>query len=320
MTRIALVLVLAAGCGPALRSGPEATERPIGEDLLALVPSGADAVVDVEVTQLDSWPIARRLLALMPAQGRARLAQLGDDPLARVNALAVAVYKAATPESESVTVVRGELEWETLQATIAGGVASDYHGSAIVDGQSDALARITQTVFAFGTRAGVRRVCDVAHKDDDGFRTAVVDKLLRDALERAPTAKLGRPALMAAIVPTQPLREKLRAEKWDSAAELDWLAGSFAVGDGFDVGVVAAAHGPAEATTLFQAMKRRASELERQATVRLLGLAQYIEPFVVVAKDKEVHVAYRLTEGRVDRLVTRLEEMQSLGRRKAAQP
>jgi hypothetical protein len=317
----ALVALAAAGCGGAIRSGPlAATNRPIGEDLPALLPAGADAIVDVDVAQLDGWPTARRLVALMPAEGRARLSQLGDDPLAQVTALAVAVYKAATPESESLIVVRGALDWDKLKATIAGGADGEYHGSALVDGATEALARITPTVFAFGTRAGVRRVCDVAHKDDDGFRTAALDKRLRDALARAPTAKLGRPAIMAAVVPTQPLRERLRAENWDSAADLDWLGLSFAIGDGFDVGIVAGAHGPLEAATLQKTMKQRAGELKAQATVRLLGLQPYIEPFVVIAKDNEVHVAYRLTELRVDRLVTRLEQMQSLGRRKAATP
>ncbi|HEX8953828.1 MAG TPA: hypothetical protein VF945_18345, partial [Polyangia bacterium] len=318
---VAVAALVAAGCGGTMHAGATAaTDRPIGEDLLALLPAGADAVVDVDVTQLDSWPTARRLLALMPAEGRARLQKLGDDPHAEINALVVAVYKVATPEAESVTVVRGSMGWDKLEATLAGGAAADYHGAALVDGESEALARITPTVFAFGTRAGVRRVCDVARKDDDGFRTAGLDQRLRDALGRAPTAKLGRPAIMAALVPTQPMRERLRAEKWDAAADLDWLGLSFAVGDGFDVGVVAGAHGPIEAATLQKTMKQRAGELKTQATVRLLGLVPFVEPFVVVAKDSEVHVAYRLTESRVNQLVTRLEEMQSLGRKKASQP
>jgi hypothetical protein len=67
-------------------------------------------------------------------------------------------------------------------------------------------------------------------------------------------------------------------------------------------------------------MQQRAGELKTQATVRLLGLSPYIEPFMVVAKDSEVHVAYRLTERRVDQLVTRLEQMQALGRGKADRP
>ena len=288
--------------------------------MLALLPAGADAVIDLDTAQLDSWPTARRLLALLPADGRARLARLGDDPLAQVSAIGVAIYKVGTPDAESVTVARATIDWDKLKSTIAGGEESDYHGAAVVDGSGEALARVTPTVFAYGSRALVRRVCDVAHKDDDGFRVAGVDGRLRQALGHAPTAKLGRPAIMAAVVPTQPMRERLRKEKWDAAADLDWLALSFAVGDGFDVGVVAGAHGPIEASTLQKLMKQRAAELKGQVTVRLLGLSPYIEPFVVIAKESEVHVAYRLTEMRVDQLMTRLEQMQQLGRRKAAQP
>jgi hypothetical protein len=320
MRRLVLAALVAAGCGGTIHGAPAATDRPIGEDLLALVPAGADAVVDIDVGQLDGWATARRLLALMPTEGRARIAQLGDDPLAQVSAVAVAVYKVATPETEAVTIARGTLDWERLKTTVAGGSDADYHGAAIVDGTSEAAARIGPTLFAFGTRAGVRRVCDVARKDDDGFRTAGLDQRLRDALGHAPTAKLGRPAIMAAMVPTQPLRERLRAEKWDSAADLDWVGVSFAVGDGFDVGIVAGAHGPIEASTLQKTMKQRQAELKTQATVRLLGLVPFVTPLVVVAKDNEVHVAYRLGETRVDQLVTRLEQMQQLGRRKAAQP
>ncbi len=312
-----LLMLVGGGCGGSVHAGPPATERPIGEDLLALLPGGADAVIDVDVAQLDGWPTARRLLALMPADGRARLATLGDDPLAQIAALAVGVYKAGTPEAETVALARGTLDWERLAAR---GTVGEYHGATVVDGAGDSIARITPTVLAFGSRAGVRRVCDVAHKDDDGFRTAAVDKALREALAHAPTAKLGRPALMAALVPTQTLREKLRAEKWESASDLDWAALSFAVGDGFDVGIVAGARGPIEAATLAKTAKTRAGELKTQATVRLLGLVPFVEPFIVVAKESEVHVAYRLAERRVDQLLTRLEEMQGLGRRKAARP
>ena len=62
--------------------------------------------------------------------------------------------------------------------------------------------------------------------DLDGLVTAAnrvgaIDKPLRDAFERAPTAKLGRPALMLGLVATAPLRDRLRTERWSSAAELD---------------------------------------------------------------------------------------------------
>jgi hypothetical protein len=312
------MLMMTAGCGGSMHPTSAALERPVGEDLPALLPSGADAVLDIDIGQLDGWPTARRLLALMPAEGRARIERLGDDPLAQLEALAVALYKAGTPEAETTVVARGKLDWDKVRASIDGGVEAEYHGAIVIDGPtSDAVARVTPSLFAFGSRVSVRRVCDVARHDDEGFRTAGGDQALRAALGHAPTAKLGRPAIMAALVPTPPLREKLRGERWEWLSDLDWGALSFAVGDGFDVGVVAAAHGPLEAATLQKTVQRRASELKSQATVRLLGLTPFIEPFVVVAREREVHVAYRLPETRVDQLVTRLTQMQSFGGRKA---
>lgn len=314
----ALVLLLAAGCTHV--PGPPPTERPVGEDLLALLPSGADAILDVDMAQLDGWPTARRVLALVPDDGRAQLSRLGDDPLGQIGALVAVVDKAGTADATTTTVARGAFGWERLRATLPDAVESDYHGAAILDGSDgNAIARVTPQVFAFGTRASVRRVLDVARKDDEGLRSSAVDKRLRDAFARAPTAKLGRPAVMAALVLTEPLRERLRAEKDWSAAELDWVAAAFAVGDGFDVGVVAGAHGPVEATTLAKMLKQRAGELKTNLTVRALGLQPYVDPFIVVARDNEVHVAYRLAGMRVDRLVSRLEQLRQ-GPRKAAAP
>jgi hypothetical protein len=317
LAALPLALLALGGCGPSLPRAQSATQRPIGEDLIDLLPSGPDAVVDVEVGQLDGWPTSRRLLALMPPEGRAQLDKLGDEPLSRIEAVAVGIYKAGTPEAQATVVARGALEWERLRAR-AGGVPTEYHGATIVDGADGAVGRVTPRVFAFGTPSMVRRVLDVARRQDDSVRGATLDEPLRKALAKAPTAKLGRPALIAAIVPTEPVRELLRKADWRSAADLEWAALSFAVGSGFDVGVVAGARGEAEARTFSDTMKARAGELKSQVTVRLLGLVPYIDPFIVVAKNAEVHVAYRLGEARVDQLVTRLAQMQGLAKLKGA--
>jgi hypothetical protein len=305
----AALLLAAAGCGSSLP--PSAMARPVGEDLVDLLPSGADALVDIDVAQLDGWPTTRHLLALLPPEGQAQLARLGDDPLAKLEAVAVGVYQAGGAAARATIVVRGTLDWEHIRGLV-GGTPGEYHGAPLSDGPDGAVARVAPTVLAFGTAAMVRRVLDVAHHEDESVRAAALDKPLRTALAHAPTAKLGRPAIMAALVLTDGVRGQLRAADWRSAADLDWLALSFAVGSGFDVGVVAGGRGAGEARTLAETMKKRAGEYKTQTTVRLLGLTPYIDPFIVVAKDAEVHVAYRLSEARVDQLVTRLTQMQSL--------
>lgn len=314
----ALAALCVLGCAGSVRPGPP-PEAPIGDDVVALLPSGADAVLDIDVAQLNGWPTARQILSLLPPAGKERLARLGVDPLADVTALAVGLYHAGAADAETTMVARGSFDWDKLRASVDGGEESEYHGARLIDGASEAVARVTPSVYAFGSRAAVRRVCDVAQKNDDGLRTATLDKPLRAALGHAPTAKLGRPAIMAALVPTPALRERLRKQEWASAADLDWIALSFAVGDGFDVGIVAGAPGPAEAAALAQAMRSRKQALATQATVRLLGLVPFVNPFIVVAKDDEVHVAYRLAETRVDQLVARLEQMQAVAQKRAAQ-
>jgi hypothetical protein len=318
---LALGLVM-AGCGGTLH-GSALPERPVGEDLIALLPSGADGLVDVDVTQLGNWSDARRILGLLPPEGKARIAQLGADPLSDVEALALAIVKPGTPEAEATIVARGGLDFDKLRATISDGNEVEYHGARIFEaagsGEGEAMARVTPTVLAFGSRVAVRRVLDVAHKEDEGLRTSAGDAPLRAAIAHAPTAKLGRPAIMAALVLTPPLRDELRRQDWRSAAELDWIALSFAVGDGFDVGIVAGARSAADARDLADTLRLRKTTLASQKTVRLLGLGPYIEPFIVVAHESEVHMAYRLAEARVEALLTRLAEMQRVAQ-KVSQP
>jgi hypothetical protein len=313
---LALGLV-AAGCGGTLH-GNALPERPVGEDLVALLPAGADGLVDVDVTQLGNWSDARRILLLLPPEGRERIARLGADPLADVEALALAVVKPGTPEAEATIVARGGLDFDKLRPTISGGNEVEYHGARIFEGTAEAMARVTPTVLAFGSRVAVRRVLDVAHKEDEGLRSSAGDAALREAFGHAPTAKLGRPAIMAALVMTPPLRDELRRQDWRSAAELDWIALSFAVGDGFDVGIVAGARSTADARDLADTLRLRKTTLESQKTVRLLGLGPYIEPFIVVAHESEVHMAYRLAEARVDALLTRLQQMQMVPQKATA--
>jgi hypothetical protein len=307
---VAVAVAVAAGCAGSSH-GSTMPERPVGEDLLALLPSGADGVVDVDVAQLDSWSDARRILALLPPAGKQRLQTLGSDPLAQIEALAIAITKPGTPEAEATIVARGQLDFDKLRAAMSDANEVEYHDARVVENEAEAMARVTPSVYAFGSRVAVRRVLDVAHKEDEGLRTAGADAPLRQALQHAPTAKLGRPAIMAALVLTPPLRERLRKDQWSSAAELDWVALSFAVGDGFDVGIVAGARSEPDARDLADTLRARATSLRSQATVRLLGLGPYVEPFKVVAHLMEVHMAYRLSEARVEALLTRLQQMQA---------
>jgi hypothetical protein len=306
------VLVALAGCGA---SHPQvATPRPLGEDLIALLPSGADVILDVDVEQLRTWDAGRRLFLLLPEDTRARLAQLGADPLSDVDQVVMAVAQAGAKDSASTVVLRGDLDLKRAAAALGAGPLGEYHGRALAesDDTAQAVAQLGPRLYAFGSKVDVRRVIDLALGGTESVRASRVDQELRAALDHAPTAKVGRPALMAAVVGTDAVKARLRAESMPS--ELLWLAVSLAVGDGFDVGAVAGFPGPAEANDLVRLAKQELEALSARPLVRALGLQGFIDPVRLVSKEGEVHLAYRLAEERVDRLMSRLEAFAKLAR------
>jgi hypothetical protein len=311
MKLVALVCAL-AGCGTTSLAVTPGPTRPVGEDLIALLPSGADLLVDVDLDQLHGWRPARRLLALLPEDARAALGRLGFDPLADAEALAATVSGLGTPDAQVTTVVRGELDLAAARAALGEGAHdADYHGATVVEGPAGALVRITPRLFAFGSPLDVRRVIDLSHGEGVSLRASQPDKPLLDAYARAPSARNGRPAILAAALPTPLLRDRLRAEHLPGA-ELDWLAMAFAIGDGFDLVLVLGAHGPDEARAQAESMRGSLKDFLKTTAVRLLGLRPYLEPIAVRARESEVRLAARLSEGTVNELLDRLESVRAM--------
>lgn len=307
---LSIAISALGACGPG--RGAERA-RPIGEDPLALLPSGTDALVDIDVTQLRDWAPARRLLDLLPPAARADLAALGFDPLDDVDALWIALDRLGTPEQTSTLLLETQLPVAKLARALGPSpTVTDWRGVAIhetVPGSIDpdrALARITPKYVCMGSRANVRRVLDLARGEGASLRD---DKRLMHAYGRAPTAKSGRPAIIAGVAFDDPLRERLRKEDLP-LGEAEELSLAFAIGDGFDLGAIAFFRGPAEAGDALKEAKRRLDSALRSTAVRLLQLRPLLDPIVFVQREYKVHLAYRLAGKPLDRMLTRLESLQ----------
>ena len=287
----------------------------IDEDLVALLPSGADAVIDADMAQLRDWPAARRIWTRLSPRVHARLGALGFDPFDDADFIAIALRGAGTDSAELTVIARGRLDPARLRAALtdAEGPSEEvsYHGTRVVDGARSAVAMLTERTAAFGSRVEVRRAIDVALGNDEGLRRGDADRTVRAAFERSPEAKSGRPAVVAALVPPPALHARL-AENHLPVELIDWLSVAIAVGDGIDIGVVAAAHSLSAADQLGVRLRLQLDELKSQATVRLLGLGQFVDVVQIGKKKSEVHLAFRLEQVGFDRLAARLEKM--LGR------
>lgn len=314
---IGLPALALVGCGPTLHDAAQQT-LPVGDDPLALLPSGADLVIDVDVLQLRTWPETPRFLQLLPPDAQARLGRLGFDPLADVDQLVLSVAQLGTPLAVSTLLVRGDLDLDKARAGLGpDGTVSDvdYRGTKISEGPEGALARVTPRLFVLGSRASVRRVIDLAR--GEGVSVRANDRELMAALARAPTAKDGRPAIRSALVPSEPLRAELRAQGLPGAS-IEWLALSLAVGDGFDVGAIAGYRGQAEARDALAEMRASLREFAGRKTITLLGLRPYLDPIVMVGRDSELHLAYRLAGTTVDHMLARLDAVTALAHRAPA--
>ena len=309
-------LALGIGCAGKTPAPGEIT-RPIGEDPLALMPSGQDLIADLDVVQLRGWEPTQRFLRLLPDEARARLDALGFDPLQQVDGLVAAVAHLGTKEAAGTILLSGDFELDKLRQGLGrSGDLKDtlYHDVAVADGPLGSLARILPRMVVLGSQADVRRVIDLSHGDGESLRATTADRRLLAAFTRTPTAKDGRPAIRLALVPPDPLRDELARQELPFG-DLEWLALSIAVGDGFDVGGIAGVGSADKAGELVAQAQARIKEFGSRVTVRMLGLGAYLDPIVLRPRENEVHFAYRLTAPTVARLLDKLEAVRALAGR-----
>ncbi len=292
--------------------------RPIGEDLLALVPSGAELVLDVDVAQLRGWDETERILALLPPAGRARLARLGPHWLGEIDGLAAGAWRG--PEgTTSVVVLRGDLDDEHLPALLDGApVRHELDGHVLYEGDGGAVLRIGPRLVAVGPPVEVRRVAEVVRGDAQGMREAGADRALRAALQRAPGGRGGRPAILGAAIAGPLLQGRVEAAGLGGRVP-EAAAFALAVGDGLDAVLVLAFHAPEEALALRREADRQLRDLRGRPFVRMIGLAGALD-VVIAARDRETRFAYRLSAERLGGYLDRLDRARRAFEEQQAEP
>jgi hypothetical protein len=290
----ALVLMIACASGPGTRPSEV---RPIDEDQLALLPAGADAVVDVDMEQLRTWPPARRFFALLPQD------TMGIDPWLDLDGIVVSLSGLGSGQPTATVLLRGDLDATKVAAGLTPG---EYRQMKLWEGADRAVAKLSPRMLAMGPPVEVRKVVDLIR--DQGLSLRSADLALVTAFARAPTAKSGRPAVIAALVPSLTLRDRLKADQLPGA-EYEWLSFVLAVGDGFDFEVIGKTRTPTEAASFAAAARASLDQLRARPLVSLLGIVQYLTDIVIVDRGDEVRMVYRLTGRRVDHMLARLEQV-----------
>ncbi len=294
----ALVLTSCAATGSSLR-------RPIDEDLLSLLPAGIDAVIDIDVAQLSQWAPLERLRALLPPSAQHQLEELGVG--SSIDAVVIGVHHWG--EAEPATVLwRSHSDTLALHTVVGTAETHECDSVAVLDGEQRSVAKLGSHLYVLGSAAHVRQVIQVAHGHGQSFRDAKSDRELRQHMTRAPTAKIGRPAIMAAALVTPEIRKKLFSAGFP-VEELDWVTLSLAVGDGFDLAGIGGTRSPTEAVKVAGAAKQTITTAASEHMAQMVGFAPLLSRLVFLAREADVKFALRVPEPVLDRFFARLENM-----------
>ncbi len=310
MSRAALVIAVAVvvwaalGCGGTSTAVREA--RPLGEDLVALVPSGAELVLEVDVAQLRNWDETERILTLLPPVAQARLAKLGKHWINDIDAAAFAAWRGERG-SESLLLVRGDLDDKHLAALLESEpTQTELAGRTLLEAGGEAVLRLGPRLSVWSSAVEVRRVAEVIRGDLEGIRDARADAPLREALAKAPSAKHGRPAVLGAGLGGPFLNERLEGAGISGRTPA-WFAFALAVGDGLDAVLVLGQRSIDDARGLRDELDRNLRDLKQRPLVRLFHLEGAFD-LVFAVREKELRVAYRLPGSRLDAFLARMDE------------
>jgi hypothetical protein len=277
--------------------------RPIDEDQLALLPAGADAVVDIDMEQLRTWAPAHRFFSLLPGDARKELADRGIDPWLDLDGMVMSLSNLGTGQPSVTLLLRGDLDAAKLAAGLD---VSDYREMKLWEKADRAVAKLSPRMMALGSPVDVRRVVDLVRDQGESLRKA--DQSLLTAFARAPSARSGRPAVIAALAPSLALKDRLKTDQLPGG-EYEWLTFVLAVGDGFDFEIIGKTKNPTQAASLAAEAKSSLDQLRARPLVSLLGITRYLTDIVIVDRGDEVRMVYRLAGRSVDHMLARLEQV-----------
>lgn len=334
-----LSLLAAVGCDRSnVRSDLDRRSRS-DEDLVALLPRGLEAVLDVDVAGLRKLDAAAELVGFLPERMLSRLAIASEGPLRSLDALAVGMLGMGSSDADVVWIARGiagpgpegGVYRERVFAEVrklGAATEAEYHGRPLIETQDgQAAAILNERTVAYGNRQTVRQIVDIFRGDEEGSRKQAD---LAAVLAKAPRAKTGRPAIMLGLLLPPPLRERLRQLGLpEFGTDAEYLAASLAVGDGIDLGVVAGFQKLSVAEEAGRQLQARAVALKQRPALMFLGVQRYVQPLVAVAvpalaakgrQTPELHLAYRLPGDALTELLSRLVRLQQMQQKLQGKP
>ncbi len=314
VSRLLLAVMLLACAHPAKPgAGQGGAKAARDDDPISLLPSGAEALLYVDVARLKQAPLLVRAEKMAPKELERLRTVFGFDPIADVESAAIGLYQLGD-HGEALFVVRGRFDVEKVLAAFAASgpgssVRGEHRGVPLVDRGAESMGFPTARVLVYGSRAAFRRAVDRAF----GIGPSVEEDRELETLWRS-AAGAGPGVVRLVLVTTERLRDRSREELGD-ASEVRTLSGRLDLEDGIDLSLIADVQDAGLATRVDGEAQRRLRDLARQPAIALFGLAQFLDGITVLSQGARVLGSLRLNQERLDALLGRLEQIAEMRRR-----
>ncbi|HEU5059396.1 MAG TPA: hypothetical protein VFU21_22840 [Kofleriaceae bacterium] len=285
--RAALLAAAAAACGSSGKPGPKPIEVParratVGDRILAHAPSGADAVLEIDLARLRKNRVVGPLVVALTAAG-----EVGGDLVAIGDAVVIASYRIGQTDA-------GQLVF------VAGGRTGELRGGHRVD----------DTLVVFGPPALVRQVDAVGA--GQGASLLADRALLRARALAMPAAAESASLRIAADLPFD--ARLALAKRLEVEIVPEWISVWFDVADDM-AGVALLGGGPdADPQDLVNAVARLRDRLAAADSVQRVGLDQLVENVGVQVVGPDARVVLVIGPRRLQSLVaTVMHRIQKAG-------
>jgi hypothetical protein len=265
-------------------------DTPDDRDLAALIPTGVDTVIEVDIGRLRQSPWTSGALAQQDQTLRRQKAEaLGYDVTDDVDQMVYAVT-AAGIQAPTLAITRGRFQMPTVEAAFRarwpGATADRWRNVLVLASGENALASLTARTFVSGAPERVQAVIDrslgVAPGDDDAGagRGALRRDLLGDSARAAP-------ALMVTAALGPDMRKRIETA-FALPPELTRLGARLDVGESLDLEALGLLTSREAAQALARQLTAQLNSLQVRAALGFLGLSNVVRGVRIGAEGAQV--------------------------------
>jgi hypothetical protein len=282
----------------ATSAGPR--NAPDDDNLVGVVPDGAETVIELDVAQLRTSAWSQRLLAVSGAERTAKTQAQGFDETTDVDRAVFAVNEAVG-NTTTLTIARGRFDEARLARAFGDWTPASWRGSRIWERGPEAVALLTARTLIRGEPATVRTAIDCAWGLAPDVQRSGVGELRRELLSGNDRV----PAVVAASMVTEAMRKRV-AGQIDLPAGLERAGARLDLGGALQLELFGLLATPGEAADMAHNLDVTLRDLRGRRALAVFGLSAFLRDVTIAPSGRSLRVRLTLPEEQREDLAAKL--------------